>query len=137
MVESREVLENLRENVSGKVYDAVDAATKVPIALQQEVDKLKAELAATVSKIHQAQRQLIQSPTTKVSFGEPAVLSEDLQLKSEGLKKCLAMSARMTACQLDANERLVCGGVFLRPGSTADELQANWDLIDTVTGADA
>ena len=137
MVEASSVLENLKENVSNKVYDAVDSATKVPLALAQEEKRLRAELASTLNRINQLKRELATSPPTSRSLGDSAVLTGELQARAEGLKKCLAMSARLSACQLDSNERLVCGGVTLRPGITADELQANWDLIDTVTGADA
>lgn len=137
MVEASSVIENLKENVSNKVYDAVDSATKVPLALAEEEKKLRAELTATLNRLSQAKRELAASPPSSRSVGDSAVLSGELQAKADELKKCLAMSARMTACQLDSNERLICGGVTLRPGITADELQANWDLIDTVTGADA
>ena len=132
------VLETFRVSVAHKVYDVVEAATAVPQNLKEEVELLKTELADARSRIQILKDGPTETcPTVAPVMTLDPVLTPELEVRAEHAKKCLTMCSRMTACTIDGADRLVCGGVLLRPGSTPDEIQANWDLIDTVTGADA
>ena len=138
MTTCNDVLENFKTNVAYRVYDAVEAVTSVPLRLKSEAQSLEKELAEVRSRIKALEQGTVDGP---VMANEPIrldpALTPDMEVRSENAKKCLTMCSRMTACQAEGTDRIICGGVVLRAGTTADEIQANWDLIDTVTGADA
>ncbi len=130
------ILEDFRVGVSNKVYDAVETAMATPSELLDECRRLEDELAATLAKIQAAQRELDKTPEDSFPNQNPSLPAE-LHQKAEDVKKCLNLCMRMTSCTIDPNGKFTCGGVQLKAGAIASDLQANWDLIDTVTGADA
>lgn len=128
------IFEKFQAEISNSVYDTVDLATKIP----NQLEKNLASLESAVNKSKQEIERL------KLAFSQPtridqqrAELSADERDQADFLNKCVAVCPRLTACQLNTEGRLVCGGVALKPGDSAENIQANWDLIDTCTGADA
>jgi hypothetical protein len=136
MSETSKVADTFMAGVVSGVYDTVDLTTKASIAALERAKALEEEYRAISSRIDTAKRNLQLSPPP-VEELPPAQLSADQQFRAENSQRCLTMCSRMTACQIDSQNRVVCGGVVLKPGNTFEGLQANWDLIDTVTGADA
>ena len=135
MTEIGKVLETFTSDVVGGVYDTIDLTTRYHSAKSSQVAALEAEYREVTARIHELRRRLTKSPPPmQEAEGE---LTEDQKQRADNLQRCLTMSGRMTACQFDTQGRLTCGGVALKPGDRFDSLQANWDLIDTVTGADA
>ena len=136
------VLEAFRTQISSPVYETVDLATRVPFRLKEELERVNQLIAQTVSEIDELKAELSSGrPSVMVSDLPKAELTNEQKMKADVLARCLNMTARMTACtctnQADGSIRLMCGGMQLRPGDTFEGLQANWDLIDTVTGADS
>ena len=136
------VLDSFRAQISSSVYETVELATRVPFRLKEELNRVNEEIAQTVAEIEELRAELSSGrPSVMVSDLPKAELSVEQKTKADVLARCLNMTARMTACtctnQADGSIRLMCGGMLLRPGDTFDGLQANWDLIDTATGADS
>ena len=136
------VLEAFRAQISSSVYETVELATRVPFRLQEELDNVNEEIIGTMAEIEELKAELSSGrPSVVVSDLPKAELSGEQKIKADVLSRCLTMTARMTACscstQPDGSIRLMCGGMLLRPGDTFEGLQANWDLIDTATGADS
>ena len=136
------VLETFRSQISSSVYETVDLATRVPFALKEELNRVQKEIADTVAEIEELCAELNSGrPSVMIQDLPKAQLTEEQQKRADVLARCLNMTARMTACscadQADGSIRLMCGGMLLRPGDTYEGLQANWDLIDTATGADS
>lgn len=136
------VLEAFRTQISSSVYETVDLATRVPFRLNEELQRVNELIAQTAAEIEELKAELSSGrPSILVSDLPKAELTSEQKTKADTLARCLNMTARMTACtctnQADGSIRLMCGGMLLRPGDTFEGLQANWDLIDTATGADS
>lgn len=127
-------MEKFQTVVSGSVYDIVDLSTQIPRQKKTELEILNSD----ISKLEHGIEKLKLKFKQPVEIDQPlAELSLENAAKAEFLKKCLSVCPRMTAVQLNTEGRLVCGGVVLKQGDTAENIQANWDLIDTCTGADS
>ena len=124
MTEASKLKEEFLSAVVGSVYDAVDMTCREPLEKLKNIIAKKQEIS-----------QLSHSPSATPQTA--ATLSETQIRRAQDLQKCLNICSRLTATQSDSQGRLVSGGVVLKNGNSFDGLQANWDLIDTVTGADA
>ena len=140
-IEANRILDTFRSTVVSNVYDAIDLGTREAVERMTRAEKLQVELTATENEVAELRRRLGRSPPPLAESDQPAAcLSAEQRQRADNLEKCLTMCSRMSACQVDAGSGrhgLVCGGVSLKPADSFEGLQANWDLIDTVTGADA
>jgi hypothetical protein len=134
MLGSASILDDFRDNVVNRLHDVVDLTTKGTLNKLHELDVLKAQLAELRGKIQTSHQQLTAPISTEVTY---ASLNAHQESRASNAHRCLAMCARMTSCAVDSSSKLTCGSIQLRQGDSVTELQANWDLIDTVTGADA
>jgi archaellum component FlaC len=130
------VMDRFNADVIQPMYETIDLSTRSASQAKAEVNILEKELDRIESEIKKLSRKVNQSPPP-VPEAPPAELSPEQKQIADNLQRCLTMSSRMTACTIDSDCRLLCGGVVLKPGNSLTTLQANWDLIDTVTGADA
>jgi len=136
------VLDAFRAQISSSVYETVELATRVPFRLKEELSRVSDEIMQTINEIEELKAELDSGKPSVVASDLPrAELTGEQKTRADVLARCLNMTARMTACtcanQPDGSIRLMCGGMLLRPGDTFEGLQANWDLIDTATGADS
>ena len=129
-------IENLRSNLSSAVYDTVDKATKLSSEKKAELETLQSELRLTLIEIETLEEELVTQKIPQLELPQANLTSVQKE-KAEVLGRCLKMASQMTACNSDGTTRLTCGNVVLKSGDTFEGLQANWDLIDTITGADA
>jgi hypothetical protein len=133
-------IENISSNIASLVFDSAELTTRRAIDKKAEVERLRDELAETRNRIENI-RALLESSTSSpnVEF-EPPALSGDQSEYASSLSKSVAMLASLTASnphyQSDGTFKMVCGNIPLKSGATFEGLQANWDLIDTATGAD-
>lgn len=134
MLGSVSILEDFRDNVVNRLHDVVDLTTKGTLNKLHDLDALRAQLAELRGKIQVSHEHLETPISTEVTN---ASLNANQEARASNAQRCLAMCARMTSCVVDSSSRLTCGSIQLKQGDCATELQANWDLIDTVTGADA
>jgi len=134
MNEASKLKEEFLVAVVGSVYDAVDMTCREPLEKVNKLNSLKLELKNIIAKKTEIS-QLSHSPSATPQTA--ATLSETQIQRAQDLQKCLKICSRLTATQSDSQGRLLSGGVVLKNGNSFDGLQANWDLIDTVTGADA
>ena len=136
------VIDTFRAQISSSVYETIELTTRVPFRLREELSRVNEQIAQTLAEIEELRAELSSGrPSVVISDLPRAELSGEHKSKADVLARCLNMTARMTACtcsnQPDGSIRLMCGGMVLRPGDTFEGLQANWDLIDTATGADS
>ena len=136
MSEVERVLDFFVTGVVSEIYNSVDVATKLSISVQDRRRVLEARYDSVRMQMESIRQNLELGPPQPQEQPQ-ARLPSDHELRSENAQRCVTMCSRMTVCNSDPNKRLVCGGVVLRAGHTFENLQANWDLIDTVTGADA
>jgi hypothetical protein len=139
-IEANRILETFKSSVVSNIYDAIDNTTRQAVERMTRAEELQVEVYAIKSEIAELRRRLGRSPLLEASDQPSAALSSEQHQRADILDKCLTMCSRMTACQVDVGNGgngLVCGTVSIKRGDMFDRLQANWDLIDTVTGADA
>lgn len=140
-IETNRILETFKSSVVSNIYDAIDNTTRQAVEQMTRTEELQVEVYAIESEIAELRRRQGRSPPPRNESDQAsAALSSEQHQRAENLDKCLMMCSRMTACNVDVGNGgngLVCGTVSLKPGDMFDSLQANWDLIDTVTGADA
>ncbi len=134
-----EDVENLSTGIATKIYDTVDVSLQRTLGKKSEVDALKSQLVELNYSIEKLKRELQSDSLPEVEFNPPE-LSEEQVLRAMNLAKSVEMVSRLTATscvqQSDGSYRIMCGNFMLKPGVSYDGLQANWDLIDTATGAD-
>ena len=128
------MLDNFHTDIAAPVYDVVELATKVPLEKRAQIAKTDAEIRKVKIQIEALKNRFDQAAVVDQQIAQ---LSQAQILKAQFLQNALAACPRMTTCQLNAEGGLLCGGVVLKSGDSRENLQANWDLIDTVTGADA
>ena len=135
-MDSAKVFDKLNLQIVQPAYDIIDLTTRKASEALTDADNLEANLSKVRIQISDIQKNLQKSPPP-LEDTQLVELSAEDRRQAENLKRCLAISSRLTACTIDSDGRLGCGGVRLKSGGTGTELQANWDLLDTVTGADA
>ena len=135
MPDSKDIRREFDDSVVSDVYNIVDLATRSPVEQSQATDSLRNERTRLLMRVDKLNAWLQQENTEAPT--PPATLSPRAQSKSANLQRCLIMCNRMTSSVIDAEGRLLCGGIHLKSVTTANVLQANWDLIDAITGADA
>lgn len=136
MSDTTAIKETFLNSVVGGIYDSIDLSTKQALCKLEEQKFLERAYANIGQETQRQRSQLSASPP--IPEQQPiARLSDDQENHAENLRRCLNMCSRLTACPIDPQGRLTCGGVVLKDSTTFDGLQANWDLIDTVTDADA
>jgi hypothetical protein len=136
MPEAIQIKEHFLTSVVGGVYDTLDLITTNPLQKIDDLNKLQTQYNDINNLRAELANRLRASPPPSSDLQSARLTASD-ENRAEILQKCLNMSSRLSACQIDSQGRLMSGGVALKDGSRFEGLQANWDLIDTVTGADA
>ena len=135
MPDSKDIQKEFNELVVSDVFDIVDLATRAPVQQSEAIDSLRTERASLLARLDTLKVRLQQADP--VAPHPAATLSPRTQAAAANLQRCLIMCNRMTSSAIDSDGRLLCGGIPLKSVTSANVLQANWDLIDTITGADA